>query len=82
MEVDKSVTEQLAADAIAAHSAKYAAPVEPEPVPPVDYKALYEAKIEETDRLNAVITAGRIAASASATCCVVGSVLRALSTFV
>jgi hypothetical protein len=63
---NKIIIEQLSADAIAAHNAKYAAPVGPEPVPPVDYKALYEAKIEETDRLNAVITAGRIAASAPA----------------
>jgi hypothetical protein len=61
-----STETKITDDAIAAHNAKYAAPVGPEPVPPVDYKAMYEAKLEETERLNAIITAGRIAASAPA----------------
>jgi hypothetical protein len=58
-----SVTEQIAADAIAAHNAKYAAPVEPVPVTPSDYQKLYEAKVAENETLTAVIAASRVAAN-------------------
>jgi hypothetical protein len=56
-----SLTEQIVkAHAEAAIAAELAAK------PPVDFQTLYQEKVEEVDRLNAVITAGRIAASAPA----------------
>jgi hypothetical protein len=56
-----TVTEQIAADAVARHKAKYDPPVEPEPVKPSgDYENLYLAQKEETERLKNVLAASRL----------------------
>src|SRR5216683_1217608 len=63
---NKSITEQIAADAIAAHEAKHNPPAEPVPVTPSDYQKLYEEKSAEVDTLNAVIAASRVATNTPA----------------
>jgi 5-enolpyruvylshikimate-3-phosphate synthase len=56
---EASLTEQIVkAHADAAVAAELAAK------PPTDFEALYNAKVEENDRLQAIITSARIASSA------------------
>jgi hypothetical protein len=66
MSTEAITAESVTAEAIAAHTAKFAVAPVAAPVTETDYQKLYEQKVEENDRLSAVIAASRIATSTPA----------------